>query len=73
MKPIILFLLTPHLPPLSGHAYLDPGSGSFLLQLLIAGLVGFAFILRGYWNKIKAFFKRSSKTDVDIEDESDDG
>jgi hypothetical protein len=36
--------------------YLDPGSGSFLLQLLIAAILGGAFAVKVYWKKIKAFF-----------------
>jgi len=44
------------LPLLSGHAYLDPGSGSFILQILIAALVGGLFLLKVYWKKISAFF-----------------
>jgi hypothetical protein len=46
-------------PFLSGEAYLDPGSGSVLIQLLIAGLLGAAFILKASWSKIKAFLNRS--------------
>jgi hypothetical protein len=57
---------SPWLPPLRESAYLDPGSGSFLLQLLIAGLVGAAFVIKGYWGKIKSFFSRSTP-------EQDDG
>ncbi len=38
-------------------AYLDPGSGSFLLQLLIAAILGGVIALRAYWGKIKNFFK----------------
>ncbi len=49
-------LLAPLLRP---QAYLDPGSGSFLIQLLIAGLVGAGFIVKVYWKKIKGFFSRS--------------
>jgi hypothetical protein len=44
---------------LSGKAYLDPGSGSVLIQLLIAGLLGAAFIIKASWSRIKAFFNRS--------------
>ncbi len=44
---------------LSPQAYLDPGSGSFLLQLLLAGLVGAGFIIRVYWKKIKGLFTRT--------------
>jgi len=45
-------------PHLSGHAYLDPGSGSFIFQLLLAALVGAAFLIKVYWTKIKSFFGR---------------
>ena len=41
-------------PPARELAYLDPGSGSFIIQLLIAGAVGAAFAIRMYWKKIKA-------------------
>jgi len=44
-------------PLKNGHAYLDPGSGSFILQLLIASLVGGFFIVKTYWKKILAFFR----------------
>jgi len=47
------------LAPVRGpRAYLDPGSGSYLLQLLIAGLFGALFVIRLSWKRIKAFFGR---------------
>lgn len=49
--------------------YLDPGSGSFLLQLLIAGLLGLAVALRAYWSKIKKFFKRGKKEEEETDDD----
>lgn len=52
----LIDLFTPLLRP---HAYLDPGSGSFLVQLLIAGLVGAGFLIKAYWKKIKGLFNRS--------------
>ena len=33
-------------------AYLDPGSGSFIIQLLIAGAAGILFTFRGYWSSL---------------------
>ena len=33
-------------------AYLDPGSGSFIIQLLIAGAAGILFTFRGYWSTL---------------------
>jgi hypothetical protein len=46
-------------PLASGLAYLDPGSGSFLLQLLLAGILGGLFVLRSQWAKVKGFFRRA--------------
>jgi len=39
-------------------AYLDPGSGSYLLQLLVAAILGAALAVRIYWGRIKTIFKR---------------
>jgi len=39
-------------------AYLDPGSGSFILQLLVAGFLGGLVALRMSWSKLKARFTR---------------
>ncbi len=36
--------------------YLDPGSGSFLIQLLLAVLLGAGVAVRMYWSKIKGLF-----------------
>ena len=44
--------------------YLDPGSGSFIIQMLLAGLLGIAVAVRIYWKKIVAFFKRNKGGDV---------
>lgn len=36
--------------------YIDPGTGSLIFQFLIAGAVGFAYVLKTQWLKIKSFF-----------------
>ncbi len=38
------------------YAYLDPGTGSYILQLIIAGLLGGLFALKMFWSKVKNFF-----------------
>jgi hypothetical protein len=54
-------------------AYLDPGSGSFLIQLAIAALVGMAVVFRSQWSKIKKFFGgKSSKPEEDDSENEDD-
>ena len=42
--------------PKTVYAYLDPGSGSFILQMLIAGLLGVLFSIKMMWGRIKEFF-----------------
>ena len=39
-------------------AYLDPGTGSMIIQALIAGLVGAAFAIKIFWHKIKSGLAR---------------
>jgi hypothetical protein len=36
--------------------YLDPGSGSYLVQVIIAAVLGFIFYFKNAWNWIKSFF-----------------
>jgi hypothetical protein len=50
-------------------AYLDPGSGSFLIQLLAAAGLGSLFAIRMSWKRIKNFFKRDKETSEDSENE----
>jgi hypothetical protein len=40
------------------HAYLDPATGSIILQGLIAGVAGFFVVVRLYWAHVKAFFRK---------------
>ncbi len=46
-------------------AYIDPGPGSYIFQLLLAGLLGAAYVLKVYWMKVVYFlrnvFMRSQK------------
>ena len=44
--------------PLSAQAYIDPGTGSLLLQGLIGALAGFMVAASLYWSKIKRFFHK---------------
>ncbi|OHC74266.1 MAG: hypothetical protein A3H92_09310 [Rhodospirillales bacterium RIFCSPLOWO2_02_FULL_58_16] len=39
------------------HAYLDPGTGSILLQMILGGAAGAAVVLKLYWRRIISFFK----------------
>lgn len=35
------------------HAYLDPGTGSYLFQLVAAGILASLFTVKLYWQKLK--------------------
>lgn len=61
----VLFDTIISLPLFRPHEYLDPGSGSFLIQLLIGGLVAVGFGVRMFWGKIKAFFTRKNASTED--------
>ncbi len=38
------------------HAYIDAGTGSLIIQILIASFVGGLFLIKVFWGKIKRFF-----------------
>ncbi len=42
------------------HAYLDPGTGSIILQGLLAGAAVGIGVLRRYWQQIKSFLSRQT-------------
>jgi len=58
-----------HFAPLP---YLDPGSGSFLIQLLIAALLGLGVAVRASWSRIKGWFGIKPKAADDEDDEPED-
>ena len=41
--------------------YIGPGTGSLIIQVVIASLVGGLFVLKVYWRRITAFFKRGKE------------
>ena len=46
------------------YAYLDPGTGSILLQGLLGGLAGAAVFLKLYWHKLLSLFGRKKSDDT---------
>jgi len=46
----ILFFSTPV------YAYIDPGTGSYIIQLLLAGFLGALLAVKIFWKKLKIFF-----------------
>ena len=54
---ILLFVVSLGLVPVSAHAYLDPGTGSYILQIVIGSLLAAAFTIKAFWHRIKAFLE----------------
>ncbi len=44
--------------PAEAHAYIDPSTGSYLLQMLLAGLLAAAFAVKMFWQNLKATARR---------------
>ncbi len=54
-----------HFAPLP---YLDPGSGSILIQIAIAVFLGLGVALRASWGTIKKFFGAKPKPEEEDDD-----
>ena len=52
------------------HAYLDPGTGSFFLQMLIGGIAGSLVAIKMYWARVKAFLSGHRASPIDPKDAS---
>src|SRR5688500_4511012 len=50
--------------------YVHPGSGSYLVQIIIAAILGIIFYFKTIWWKIKSFFIRSKKKKSSLHDQS---
>ena len=50
---------------IEAHAYIDPGTGSYILQITLAFFLGALFALKMFWKNVKAFlgnlFSRGNK------------
>jgi hypothetical protein len=54
---LFIWLIVFGIAPLPAHAYLDPGTGSVLLQGLIAAFAAVAATAAFYWRKMVGFIR----------------
>ena len=52
----------------SAHAYLDPGTGSIILQAMIAAVASSLVVVKMYWYKLKALLGFGPAADETEED-----
>jgi hypothetical protein len=66
---IILGALLALIPSSAAWAYIDPGTGSYMLQILLAFFLGALFALKMFWKNVKSFlghlFSRRKKQATD--------
>ena len=62
---MMLFVSTP-----PAFAYIDPGSGGMMMQLLLGGVAGLTVLVRLYWQRL-AIFLGISKADAKAPDRID--
>ncbi len=41
--------------PIAAHAYIDPGTGSTIIQVIIAAIAAAGYFIKVFWRQIKAF------------------
>ena len=63
-------LLLISLFPVHAQAYLDPGTGSIILQGIIAGIAVAWFTIKTYWYKLAALFGKKAPESL-LEDDAD--
>lgn len=50
---ILLFLFN-FIFIVNAYAYLDPGTGSYIFQIIIASLIGTIYLIKTFWKNIKS-------------------
>lgn len=43
------------LVPSAAQAYIDPGTGSLVIQMIVAGVVAAGFAVKAFWHNIRSF------------------
>jgi hypothetical protein len=51
--------------------YVDPGSGGYLIQAIIAAVLGAAFYFRTAWWRFKSFFSKKKEQDPESDEPKD--
>ena len=58
----------------SAFAYIDPGTGSMVLQMAVAGVLAALFYIKTAWSRVKLFFLKlfsREKKDTPHDDNED--
>ena len=64
---MLLFSITPHF-----IVYIDPGTGSIILQAVVATVAGAAIAVKLFWHRIARFFGHKHDIESDPSDKPGD-
>lgn len=56
---VVVALVIVLIPFKEAFAYLDPGTGSFIFQIIMAGILGALFTLKVFWKQVKQYCSRT--------------
>lgn len=59
----ILLIAVSAISPATAFAYIDPGTGSVLIQGIIAAIAAVGVTLKLYWHRVIGFFRRKAAKD----------
>ena len=54
----------------NAYAYLDPATGSIIIQYIVAGIVSCMIYMKNFWVKFKYFFNKIIKSKKNKEENS---
>ena len=55
----------------NAYAYLDFGTGSYVLQMLFASFIGFVVVMKNHLEWVKQLFKKKKDVNDGVDDEID--
>ena len=61
-KIFLIFLIYYFTAESNAYAYLDPATGSIVIQYIVAGLVACMAFMKNFWVKFKYFFNKIIKS-----------
>ena len=69
-KIFLTFLIYYFTAESNAYAYLDPATGSIIIQYIVAGLVTCMAFMKNFWVKFKYFFNKKNKIQKNKEENS---
>jgi hypothetical protein len=65
MFKFISIILATHLITTNAYAYIDPGTGTIIIQAIVGAIAAGAVTIKIYWYKLKVFFTKKKDKDLD--------